>query len=363
MIQIDPNPSISSRIFGLDLFRSIAIILVVLTHGAAILEVAGLEKFPFIKMIDGVDLFFVLSGYLIGGILIKQATASQQFNSKDLVHFWKRRWFRTLPNYYLVLGLNFLVVYFGIIKEHIENFNWKFLFFLQNFSSPFTGFFWESWSLSVEEWFYIFIPILFLILLKVCSVKKAFFFSTLVLFVFSISYRIYHFDPNIDNFWYDVRFRKIVLGRFDSLSMGLLAVWVKNYYPFVWNKYKIHSFVLGVLLIIFLVNYSAEANTFYKQIINLTLTPIAAACLLPFAATINTKSLRIRSLFTEISKISYSMYLVNLALGAEIIMHNFPPRNSVESILLYLLYWTWVIIVSKVIYKYYELPIMKLRDR
>ena len=91
MIQIDHNPSISNRIFGLDLFRSIAIILVVLTHGAAILEVAGLEKFPFIKMIDGVDLFFVLSGYLIGGILIKQATASQQFNFKDLVHFMEKK--------------------------------------------------------------------------------------------------------------------------------------------------------------------------------------------------------------------------------------------------------------------------------
>ncbi|MBK7966574.1 MAG: acyltransferase [Bacteroidetes bacterium] len=353
----------SERIFGLDLFRSIAIILVVLTHGVAILELAGLEKFPFIKMIDGVDLFFVLSGYLIGGILIKQATAAEQFKVKDLIHFWKRRWFRTLPNYYLVLGLNFIVVYYGIINENIENFNWKFLLFLQNFSSPFTGFFWESWSLSVEEWFYIFIPIIFLILLKIYNVKKAFLFSSLILFIFSLSYRLYHLDPTIDNFWYDVRFRKIVLGRFDSLSVGLLAIWVKFYYLELWDKFRIHLFILGIILITFLVNYPSNSNTFYKQIINLSLTPVAAACLLPFAANLKTNSARIRSFFTEISKISYSMYLVNLALGAEIIMHNFPPKNSVESILLYLLYWAWVIVVSKIIYKYYELPIMKLRDR
>ena len=38
--------------------------------------------------------------------------------------FWIRRWFRTLPNYYLVLLINIFIVYFGIIHEDFSQFNW-----------------------------------------------------------------------------------------------------------------------------------------------------------------------------------------------------------------------------------------------
>ena len=61
----------SQRIFGLDIFRAVAILLVVLGHGKFLLNGTILEGFPYIKIIDGVDLFFVLSGFLIGNILLK----------------------------------------------------------------------------------------------------------------------------------------------------------------------------------------------------------------------------------------------------------------------------------------------------
>lgn len=57
------------RIFGLDILRAFAIVLVVMGHGKFILKDTALEGFPFFRMIDGVDIFFVLSGFLIGGIL------------------------------------------------------------------------------------------------------------------------------------------------------------------------------------------------------------------------------------------------------------------------------------------------------
>ncbi|MDG1661044.1 MAG: hypothetical protein P8H40_06680 [Winogradskyella sp.] len=50
----------------------------------------------------GVDIFFVLSGFLIGGILLRKLEAGQTSFS-DLVRFWKRRWLRTFPNYFVVL--------------------------------------------------------------------------------------------------------------------------------------------------------------------------------------------------------------------------------------------------------------------
>ena len=61
------NPDYKNRVFGLDLMRALAIIFVVMGHGGWMLNNAN-TNFPWIKFIDGVELFFVLSGFLIGGI-------------------------------------------------------------------------------------------------------------------------------------------------------------------------------------------------------------------------------------------------------------------------------------------------------
>ena len=110
------NSDYNKRVFGLDLMRALAILFVVIGHGGHLLEKAN-TNFPWIKLIDGVELFFVLSGFLIGGIIIKEFQNNGTFGIKQIFHFWKRRWFRTLPNHYLILILNIIVVYFGIIKE------------------------------------------------------------------------------------------------------------------------------------------------------------------------------------------------------------------------------------------------------
>lgn len=128
----------NARNFGLDLFRAIAILLVVFSHGKFLLNGTVIENFPFFKMLDGVDLFFVLSGFLIGGILLK--SSSEGLNWRGVAHFWKRRWLRTLPNYYLILLLNFIFIYCGIISGDLEVFSWKFMVFLQNFTKPFVEF-------------------------------------------------------------------------------------------------------------------------------------------------------------------------------------------------------------------------------
>ena len=124
------RPNYENRVFGLDLMRALAIIFVVIGHGGWILDKAN-THFPWIRFIDGVELFFVLSGFLIGGILIKIFQNAKSIKLETIWSFWIRRWFRTLPNYYLVLVLNIVVVYFGIIKEDFTQFNWKFFLFLQ----------------------------------------------------------------------------------------------------------------------------------------------------------------------------------------------------------------------------------------
>jgi len=352
-----------NRVYGLDIYRAIAILLVVFVHGSFLLNNTVLEGFPYIKMIDGVELFFVLSGFLIGGILLKEINRGEVFSVKQLGTFWKRRWFRTLPNYYLILLLNYIVVRNGFIIEDINQFSWKFIFFLQNFSSPFYGFFWESWSLAVEEWFYLLFPIVLIILLKLLSPKKAFLITTILMLLGPLLYRISIVNPAIDNFWYDVTFRKVVLARLDSIAYGLLAAWVFYYYKNVWQKVRIPAFVLGVVGIIFLVYYEAPVTGIYKQVVYFSLVPVAAVAMLPFAESIKTGRGIFAKAITHISIISYSMYLINLALVAEVLRDNFAPTGNADGILKYAIYWIVVVGASTLLYKYFEKPIMNLRNK
>ena len=91
---------IATRHFGLDVIRALAISLVLISHINGItshLPVQLPNIFNHINLPDGVDLFFVLSGFLIGRILLK--TDWESFSS--IKNFWKRRFLRTLPNYFL----------------------------------------------------------------------------------------------------------------------------------------------------------------------------------------------------------------------------------------------------------------------
>lgn len=353
----------NKRIFGLDIFRATAIILVVLGHGGFILNGTVLEGFPHFKMIDGVDVFFVLSGFLIGGILLKELNKPNSFKTSDLMRFWKRRWFRTLPNYYLILLVNYLFVKHGIIKESIEQFNFHFITFTHNFNSPFYGFFWESWSLSVEEWFYIFTPVMIFGLCKWLPNKISFLTATLIMIILPLLYRYSIHNPTMDGFWWDVTFRKTVLSRLDSIGYGLLFAWLYFYHPEFWKKIKIPAFILGVALIIFVLNFDRSPNTLYKQTIYFSLIPFAVMLLIPMAHGYKKAKGFIPVAIQHISKISYSMYLINLALVAEVIRDNFPPNGGTDGIMKYIIYWVIVIFASTLLFKYFEKPMMDLRDK
>ncbi len=348
-----------NRVYGLDIFRAIAIMVVVLSHGSFLLNETCLSDFPFITMIDGVDLFFVLSGFLIGNILLKLINQQEAFGIKQMALFWKRRWFRTLPLYYLILMANYFVVKHGIIKEDFTQFNPSFFFFTQNFAQPFYGFFWESWSLSVEEWFYIFTPILLIVFVKFVSPKKAFLLTTILLMLIPVIYRASILEPGMDKFWLDVTFRKTVVTRLDAIAYGLFTAWLFTYCKSLWTKYKYHALFAGAGLMVFILNFTTE-NTVYKQVVIFSITPISAMLLLPFAEGIKKRTGIIAKAVTHISKISYSMYLINLALVAEVISLNYPPQGTTMRILTYLLFWFLVIGISTLLYKFYEKPLMNL---
>jgi len=360
------NTDYTSRVYGLDVFRAIAIIIVVMGHGGFIIDKV-LPGFPYIPLIDGVELFFVLSGFLIGTILIKIFEKNNGLRTKEMVSFWKRRWFRTLPNYYLILGVNVILVSNGIIKGDIEQFNWKFLFFLQNFNSYFTDFFWESWSLTIEEWFYIFTPLSIFTLWKAAgqflSGKYIFLISILSFILITIFYRYYKSGEVVDPFWFDVKFRKVVLARLDAIMFGVLFAWVKFYYPLLWKKIAAPFFIMGLILIFTIMQLiKLDPVGFYAKTIYFSAIGFSAAMLLPYADSVNSFKSPFGKAITHISIISYSMYLVNLALVAQVIEVNFMPETKSAAALTYILYWTVVVVLSTLLYKYFEKPMMDLRD-
>ncbi|MES3020971.1 MAG: acyltransferase [Pseudomonadota bacterium] len=138
---------------GLDTLRAIAIVFVVLHH--YVLFVSGEETFGWAGTIGwvGVDLFFALSGYLIGNQLFAAMRTEQGLS---LWRFYARRLLRTLPNFYFVLALYFCWPYFrnGLVTPPL----WEFLSFTQNINlTPGTAFS-HAWSLCIEEQFYLVLP-------------------------------------------------------------------------------------------------------------------------------------------------------------------------------------------------------------
>lgn len=361
------HPDYEHRVYGLDIMRALAIIFVVLEHGL-MLEKAN-TTFPWVKLINGVELFFVLSGFLIGSMLIRIFEKSESFGIKTMGRFWIRRWFRTLPNYYLVLLINIIIVYFGIIHEDFSQFNWKFFFFLQNFSGPFISFFWESWSLSIEEWFYLIFPVLLgmavLVMTLFRSSKKTIFLVSILVFLFvPLLLRIFIASRfNVNEFGLGVQIQKVVIFRLDSIALGILAAWIHRWYPAFWHRVRNPSFIIGIVACYIILYIPWSPNVFFTKVFRIFLESFCCFLLVPKFESIRKGPKILVRFFTHISLISYSMYLLNLAIISEVLYTNFPPRSVRAAWALYGIYWIFVLVFSTLLYKFYEKPMMDLRDR
>jgi peptidoglycan/LPS O-acetylase OafA/YrhL len=144
------------KLHGLDHLRALAIVQVFLFHyfilsGGTPVWLPDWAGFGW----TGVDLFFVLSGFLIAFPLLGQVKEGQPVSLRT---FFTKRFFRILPAYWAVLLLYFAVPAFPE-KNGIPPL-WKFLTFTQNFGLDLqhTGSFSHAWSLCVEEHFYLLLP-------------------------------------------------------------------------------------------------------------------------------------------------------------------------------------------------------------
>ncbi|UVK45698.1 acyltransferase [Mesorhizobium sp. AR07] len=167
----------------------------------------------------GVEMFFALSGYLIGNILLD--IAERSFNLDLLWRFWVRRWLRTIPCYLIALAIS---VFVALLTSDNNYAILQFLTLTQNFLTQFKlEFFSVSWSLTVEEWFYILFPLVLFGTLAVLPRRGAIVAIIVFLIVPAmlryIGWRWFALD-------WSAGLRKMVPMQLDAIAYGTLAAYL-----------------------------------------------------------------------------------------------------------------------------------------
>ena len=364
----------SKRIFGLDLMRAVAIGLVVFSHILWITPNAQgfIPDLMSLSGLIGVEIFFVLSGFLIGRLIYK-IYVSKDFSFSKVFYFWIRRWFRTLPNYYLVLLINICVALY--IGTQLPNQLWQYVFFIQNFSHEMPLFFGESWSLSIEEFAYIIGPLLLYLTLFIktnISKSKQFFAVTLfIIILFTITKLIYNFNDDVQEMTHwNSNVKAIVIYRIDAIYFGVLAAFISLTRPKFWKRIQYISLILGIgvflglNIIIPLKRVFIETYPMFWNVWYLPINSIAIMLCLPLLSQIQSAPKLFLKPITYISVISYAMYLLHYSIILQLLKYIIPSDGLPKfDIIIYgLVYVTLTILLSYWMYILYERPMTNLRD-
>jgi len=355
--------------------RAAAILFVVGSHALWVFPDLQGSLVTLLRMcgVMGVEIFFVLSGFLIGRILFRIFT-NEQFKTKHLTYFLIRRWFRTLPNYYLVLIVNiFLVLFLGRdLPETLPNY----FGFVQNFHFGMDIFFTESWSLPIEEFAYILGPLLFYLVLlpkwKV-SKKKLFLWVTLGIILFFTFTKVWYNHQTGSNsleFW-NINLKAVVIYRIDAIYYGVLAAYLSLVHPDFWKKQTTLFLFLGVFLFIGIHSFIRVAKwltdnqPFFFNVLYLPLCSLSIAMSLPFFSRLKRANKLMVKPITFVSLISYSMYLLHYSIILQMMRYFSASETygAIKKIGFTIGYLAITILLSYFLYRLFEKPMMDLRDR
>lgn len=357
-------PEGNNRIHALDVMRATAIIAVIFYHLPKVnhqIAWRAITHFGYL----GVDLFFVLSGYLIGGQIFNNIKKTNSFSIKT---FYLKRFLRTLPNYYVALVINILII-------GSQFFDWRYYFFVQNFGGLYQ--FTHSWSLCIEEHFYLFFPLIVSIFHRKEKLNKfPFFILGIIITSFIWRFSFWFFTrPDLTyakdiSQGYELYFKNIFypsIGRLDGIALGTLIAYTKFFKESLWNRLLEKSnlflasgvFLLGVLspFIYFKVGW-------FNVLFGFPLISLSFGLILISAA--NSKSIlgkiKIPGL-TTISLLSYSLYLTHIW-GIDI-AQTICGKFSIQltSLIAYILMFTISFAFALTLYIFIERPFLKIRHR
>ncbi|PYT96568.1 MAG: acyltransferase [Acidobacteria bacterium] len=344
-----------------DGLRGVAILLVLIGHSGfleALPHLGGLQYTRF-----GVDLFFVLSGFLITGILLDSKGSEHYFRK-----FYARRALRIWPLYYLLLFLVFVVapLFRPSMRVTAAGVWPSFVFYVQNIALVYRDAYpfalGATWSLAVEEQFYLTWPPLVFLLRK-----RALAIVSVSLVVVSLSLRLagyFHGAP--------VPFiHQFTLSRLDSIALGALAaLWLRSP-TCTLAQWRIRAYqflalgLAGTLLARLLMHRNSS-------ILGYTFLAIAFTGFLGLALVSDTKlSLLGRSLsgswLRYIGKISYGIYLLHypiFVLWARFLRtETFCQTDVARNLLAFAGQMALAIVVASISWRLFEQPILRLKER
>jgi peptidoglycan/LPS O-acetylase OafA/YrhL len=374
---------LDNRYPALHGMRVIAILTVVAYHVTWIfMGEQGIELDPLffaqsLTVFFGMDLFFVLSGFLIGSILLRSMAKS---GTQDIGRFYVRRIFRTFPSYYLVLAI--LAVAFPLTVAQRHHLGWEVLY-ATNFlplNRGQTVMFW-GWSLGLEEQFYLTVPLLFFALQRLSTVRArlALLFAMMATALALRLIIYFRYRPWSDGDLYGALYFRTHT-RFDPLVAGIiLAVvnqrWGKELAK--WLEDPLHRAVvalpsLGLLWVLLRPSMFGIENIQFVHLFAWgTLTSVMYFGLVPLALYTNGAVCRwlSRHTFRRMATLGYGVYLVHIP----IIDHVMVPIAKVaqDRHVSMLLVWpaalasTFVLahVAGYVLHVLVEKPCLRLRER
>lgn len=356
-----------NRNYGLDVLRATAILLVLASH-ALFFVIQIFPESKNIRLISyfcgfwGVELFFVLSGFLIGTI-IKNLVALNQRHW--LLSFWIRRWFRTIPCYLLFLLLN-IFWYFYLNCSFPESLI-SYLIFSQNLAWEHPIFFPEAWSLSVEEYFYLLFPITIWLVIKLkFRSATAYLIAGTFLLIFSTILRLFYATHEFVT--WDSGIRKIVIFRFDALMYGVYL----SYFIVNLKSFKIKNNLLFIGLFALLTSLTAyftldhDRSPFLKTL-EFSITSLGFMLIIPYMIDLKFTEPTIIGYFLKKTALwSYSIYLSNFLIynliQTLLFSKYFINHEGYGALLCIPLMIGTTYLVSAFVYGIYEFPIMNLRE-
>lgn len=280
----NPAGSTSSRLIELDILRGVAILLVLGAHPVFEPQYAGrlrpLGAFWQRVGWTGVDLFFVLSGFLVGGLLLEEL---RRHGRIDIARFLLRRALRIYPVFIVYVAYLIAWVRLAHPRESWLDavcFLWPLYATLQNYlGSPR----FHLWSLAVEEHFYLTLPLVLMIVAALYRrpARLAVPLLCIALMAASLALRVRHclsshYNPIDYHVWTKTHLR------LDGLALGVLLAFFYHYQPLRWERLGRISgwlLVLGLALIVPVVAVRYDVSIFTPTI-GLTLLYLGYGCLL-----------------------------------------------------------------------------------
>jgi peptidoglycan/LPS O-acetylase OafA/YrhL len=353
-----------SRSAGLDALRALAALTVAFAHSLLVYfsdnNSLALQT-VFTSAAYAVDLFFVLSGFLVGRILLDVTGRSPA----AVANFAWCRLLRTVPNYLLFLVLNILVwkwVY-NTVPEH-----GRYWVFAQNLLTPQPMFFVESWSLAVEEWFYALVALAALLLHRVGQSARRWLVILLLIVLMVIAARIAIVATQ--NVGWDLGLRKMTIARLDGLAYGMLVALALRHVD-VAEMQRAALFAAGCVAIALAYVLPAQIDiekSALLQILLPSLTGLGFAAMVPLASAWQYAAVSRNSPPSRVLKwladISYALYLTNL-LSYRVLEWGFKlvGEGRLSQLQFVFLNMTCSIALAAICFHFFERPILRWRDR